>query len=113
MSLGAPGSCLHIYIDTISQLAAKGVLVLVSAGNEGGPVASPANWPGAAGVAGLRHAGTKVGYSSLGPEVAVSSPAGKRRNTTGGTCPDPITTSLKQGTNTARAGPYTEQSTLR
>src|SRR2546430_10401951 len=62
MSLGATGSCLQIYIDTISQLAAKGVLVVVSAGNEGGPVDSPANCAGASAVAGLRHAGTQVGY---------------------------------------------------
>jgi len=109
MSLGAPGSCLHIYIDTISQLAAKGVLVVVSAGNEGGPVASPANCPGAAGVAGLRHAGTKVGYSSLGPEVAVSSPAGNCVNTAGGPCLYPITTTFNQGTTTPGASDYTDQ----
>ncbi|TLZ28646.1 MAG: PKD domain-containing protein [Gammaproteobacteria bacterium] len=109
MSLGAPGSCLQIYIDTISQLAAKGVLVVVSAGNEGGPVASPANCPGAAGVAGLRHAGTKVGYSSLGPEVAVSSPAGNCVNTAGGPCLYPITTTFNQGTTTPGASDYTDQ----
>src|SRR5436853_259909 len=109
MSLGAPGSCLQIYIDTISQLAAKGVLVVVSAGNEGGPVASPANCLGAAGVAGLRHAGTKVGYSSLGPEVAVSSPAGNCVNTTGGPCLYPITTTFNQGTMNPGASAYTDQ----
>ena len=109
MSLGAPGSCLQIYIDTISQLAAKGVLVVVSAGNEGGPVASPANCAGAAGVAGLRHAGTKVGYSSLGPEVAVSSPAGNCVNTAGGPCLYPITTTFNQGTTTPGASDYTDQ----
>ncbi len=109
MSLGAPGSCPQIYIDTISQLAAKGVLVVVSAGNEGGPVDSPANCPGAAGVAGLRHAGTKVGYSSLGPEVAVSSPAGNCVNTTGGPCLYPITTTFNQGTTTPGASAYTDQ----
>jgi len=109
MSLGATGSCLQIYIDTISQLAAKGVLVVVSAGNEGGPVASPANCAGAAGVAGLRHAGTKVGYSSLGPEVAVSSPAGNCVNTAGGPCLYPITTTFNQGTTTPGASDYTDQ----
>jgi serine protease len=109
MSLGATGSCPRIYIDTISQLAAKGVLVVVSAGNEGGPVDSPANCPGAAGVAGLRHAGTKVGYSSLGPEVAVSSPAGNCVNTTGGPCLYPITTTFNQGTTAPGASGYTDQ----
>jgi serine protease len=32
-------------------------------------------------VAALRHAGTKVGFSSLGPEVAVSAPGGNCVNT--------------------------------
>src|SRR5207249_11843267 len=88
---------------------AKGVLVVVSAGNEGGPVDSPANCAGAAGVAGLRHAGTKVGYSSLGPEVALSSPAGNCVNTTGGPCLYPITTTFNQGTMSAGASGYTDQ----
>jgi serine protease len=34
-------------------------------------------------VAGLRNVGTKVGYSSFGPEVGVSAPAGNCVNTTG------------------------------
>src|SRR5438067_10104649 len=76
LSLGATSTCPQAYIDVINELAAKGVLVVASAGNEGGPVDAPANCPGVAAVAGLRHAGTKVGYSSLGPEVALSSPAG-------------------------------------
>jgi serine protease len=76
MSLGGAGSCPTSYIEAIGQLAAFGVLVVASAGNEGGPVDAPANCPGVAGVAGLRQAGTKVGYSSLGPEVALGAPAG-------------------------------------
>ncbi|HXY96311.1 MAG TPA: S8 family serine peptidase [Steroidobacteraceae bacterium] len=76
MSLGGTGSCPSSYIEAIGQLADAGVLVVVSAGNEGGPVDAPANCPGVAGVAGLRQAGTKVGYSSLGPEVALGAPAG-------------------------------------
>ena len=76
MSIGGTGSCPSSYIEAIGQLAAAGVLVVVSAGNEGGPVDAPANCPGVAGVAGLRQAGTKVGYSSLGPELALGAPAG-------------------------------------
>lgn len=76
MSLGGTGSCPTSYIEAIGQLAAAGVLVVASAGNEGGPVDAPANCPGVAAVAGLRQAGTKVGYSSLGPEIALGAPAG-------------------------------------
>jgi len=76
MSIGGTGSCPSPYIEAIGQLAAAGVLVVVSAGNEGGPADAPANCPGVAGVAGLRQAGTKVGYSSLGPEIALAAPAG-------------------------------------
>ena len=110
MSLGATGGCPQVYVDTISQLAAaKGVLVVVSAGNEGGPVDSPANCPGVAGVAGLRHAGTKVGFSSLGPQIALSAPAGNCVNTTGGPCLYPITTTFNSGTTTPGANTYTDQ----
>jgi serine protease len=97
MSLGSSGACPQSYEDVITQLAALGVLVVVSAGNEGGPVDSPGNCPGAAAVAGIRHAGTKVGFSSLGPEVAVSAPAGNCVNTTG-TCVYSIQTTTNFGT---------------
>jgi len=80
MSLGGSGSCPASYIEAIGQLAAVGVLVVASAGNEGGPVDAPANCPGVAAVAGLRQAGTKVGYSSLGTEVALGAPAGNCGN---------------------------------
>jgi serine protease len=80
MSLGGTGSCPVSYIEAIGQLAAAGVLVVASAGNEGGPVDAPANCPGVAAVAGLRQAGTKVGYSSLGREVALGAPAGNCGN---------------------------------
>src|ERR1700730_13364345 len=36
MSLGGTGSCPRLYADVIAQLTAKGVLVVASAGNEGG-----------------------------------------------------------------------------
>jgi serine protease len=45
----------------------------------------------------LRHAGTKVGFSSLGPEVAVSAPAGNCINQTG-TCVYSMQTTTNSGT---------------
>jgi len=106
MSLGGTGACSQAYEDVISQLVAQGVLVVVSAGNEGGPVDAPANCPGVAAVAGLRQGGTKVGFSSLGPEVAVGAPAGNCVNTslTAATpCLYPITSATNAGTTTPEA----------
>lgn len=106
MSLGGTGSCPSSYADAIGQLAARGVLVVASAGNEGSQVDAPANCAGVAGIAGLRQAGTKVGYSSLGPEVALAAPAGNCGNsftTEESACEYPITTT----TNLAAMSPLT------
>ena len=108
LSLGATGTCPTSYQDVISQLTAKGVLVVASAGNEGGPVEAPANCGGVAGIAGLRHAGTKVGYSSLGPEVALSAPAGNCVNS-GGACIYSIDTTYNTGTTIPATNAYTDQ----
>lgn len=76
MSLGAVGACDEVYKLVVQEITSVGVLIVVSAGNEGDAVDSPANCPGALGVAGIRHAGTKVGYSNLGPELSIAAPAG-------------------------------------
>jgi len=104
MSLGSTSTCPSSYSDVINQLTAMGVLVVVSAGNEGGTVDSPANCPGVAAIAGIRHAGTKVGFSSLGPEVTLSAPAGNCVNTAMGTpCVYSIQTTTNSGTSTPLA----------
>ncbi len=111
MSLGGTGTCAStLYPGIISQLAAKGVLVVASAGNEGGPVDIPANCPGVAGVAGIRHAGTKVGFSSLGPEISLSAPGGNCVNTSPGSmCLYPITSTTNQGVESPGSNGYTDQ----
>lgn len=86
LSLGSADSCASVYVNAINELTDAGVLVIVSAGNDSGPVDAPANCPGVLAVGGLRHVGTKVGYSSLGAEVGISAPAGN--------CPDLDTTFL-------------------
>ena len=107
MSLGGSGSCSSSYKDVISRLNAAGVTVVVSAGNEGGAVGTPANCSGAIAVGGLRHAGTKVGYSDLGPQIAISAPAGNCVNETGA-CLYPILTATNSGATTAIASTYTD-----
>ena len=101
MSLGSMDSCAASYRDVIAELQAAGVAVVVAAGNQNGlALNTPANCPGAIAVAGLRHTGTKVGYSSLGPQVAIAAPAGNCVNESG-TCLYPLVTTTNTGTTTA------------
>jgi serine protease len=108
MSLGSSGACPASWRDAISQVVARGVLVVVSAGNEGGPVASPANCAGVAAVAAIRHAGTKVGFSSLGRDIALSAPGGNCVNLSGA-CLYSIDTTSNAGTTTPGTNTYTDQ----
>ena len=62
------------------------------------PSIYPANCPGVLAVAGLRNVGTKVGYSSLGPEVGIGAPAGNCVNVTAGSpCLRSIDTTVNEG----------------
>lgn len=108
MSLGSVGTCPASYQQMVSELKNSGVLVVVSAGNEGGPVDSPANCPGAVGVAGLRQVGTKVGFSSLGPEVTLSAPGGNCVNS-GIPCLFSIETTTNTGTTVPETNTYTDE----
>jgi serine protease len=110
VSLGSEGGCDSASADVVSQLASDGVLIVVSAGNEkGAPVDSPANCPGAAGIAGLRHAGTRVGYSNLGPEIALSAPGGNCVNVNGGPCLFSIDSTSNDGATTPGNSTYSDQ----
>ncbi len=96
MSLGGANPCSQSYKDVIAEVTAKGAVIVVAAGNEGLGVDSPGNCPGVVAVAGVRHVGTKVGYSSLGPEVTLSAPAGNCVNLNG-TCLYPLLTTFNSG----------------
>jgi serine protease len=107
---GTGGSCPSDYQSLFSQLTGMGVLVVVSAGNESGPVDIPGNCPGVLAVAGLRNVGTKVGYSSLGPEVGIGAPAGNCVNVTAGSpCLRSIDTTFNEGSTAPGANGYTDQ----
>jgi serine protease len=108
LSLGSAGSCSAAYRDAVSQLTAAGVVVVAAAGNEEGlAVGTPANCPGVVAVAALRHAGSKVGFSSVGPEVAISAPGGNCVNLSG-ECLYPILTTTNAGLQGPAAGTYTD-----
>ena len=105
LSLGGVAAC-GSYADIIAQVNAAGAVVVVAAGNGGtAAVSSPANCPGAIGVAGLRHAGDMVGYSDEGPEISIAAPAGNCVDSTGGACLYPILTTTNTGTTTPVPGP--------
>jgi serine protease len=109
MSLGSDGICEPSYRDVIDELTARKVLVVISAGNEGTVVSSPANCPGVAAVAAIRHAGSKVGFSSLGPEVTIAAPGGNCVNVNGGPCLFSLDTTSNTGTTSPGTHSFTDQ----
>ncbi|MGL6108556.1 MAG: S8 family serine peptidase, partial [Rubrivivax sp.] len=77
-----------------------------AAGNSAGhAVELPANCPGVIAVAGLRHVGSKVGFSDLGAPIAISAPAGNCINIgEDEPCLYPILSSSNSGTQKPNAG---------
>jgi serine protease len=106
MSLGGAGTCDSAYQDAVNQVVAAGAVIVVAAGNsEGLAVGTPANCAGVIAVAGLRHVGDKVGFSDLGPEIAISAPGGNCINTDPTLpCLYPIMTTSNSGTTTPVVG---------
>ncbi|EHR69145.1 subtilisin-like serine protease [Burkholderiales bacterium JOSHI_001] len=110
LSLGSSGACSATYQTAVSELTAAGVVVVAAAGNGAGLAAlQPSNCVGVIGVAGVRHAGTKVGYSNLGPNLSVAAPAGNCVNTAAGLpCLYPLATTTNSGSTTAAANTYSD-----
>ncbi len=112
MSLGGSGACPRSYFDAVNAIISKQnpAVVVAAAGNSTGHAVSvPANCPGVIGVAGLRHIGTKVGFSDLGPEISISAPGGNCVNTTSGApCLYPILAATNTGITTPAASSYTD-----
>ena len=108
LSLGSSGACSAAYREAIAEINAAGVVVVVAAGNDTGhAVNEPANCPGAIAVAGVRHAGTKVGYSNIGPEVAIAAPAGNCVNERGA-CLYPLLTTTNASSTSPGAHIYSD-----
>lgn len=103
LSLGGSGSCAAtsstgvLYRETISELTSMNVVVVAAAGNSAGlAVGVPGNCPNVISVTGLRHVGSKVGFSSIGPEVTLSAPGGNCVNLSG-PCLYPIVSTGNSG----------------
>jgi serine protease len=100
LSLGGGGACGAAYQAAVDEITAAGVLVVAAAGNSvGGAVNEPANCRGVVGVVALRHVGSKVGFSDMGPEIGIAAPGGNCINVTAGTpCLYPILAASNSGT---------------
>lgn len=111
LSLGGAGAC-GGYQTAINEVLARSASVVVSAGNSAGhAVGAPANCTGVITVAGLRHIGTKVGFSDVGTEVAISAPGGNCVNSSG-TCLFPILSASNAGQQGPTGSIYTDGSNI-
>ena len=106
LSLGSDGACDGNYPAVIAEVLAAGTAVVAAAGNSAGlAVGTPANCPGVIAVGALRHAGSKVGYSDVGPQIALSAPGGNCVNIgVNEPCLYPIVAALNSGVTTPVAG---------
>ncbi len=110
LSLGGGGVCSAAYQAAVDEIVARGVLVVAAAGNSvGGPVNEPANCRGVLGVVALRHVGSKVGFSDMGPEIGIAAPGGNCINVQPGTpCLYPILAASNSGTTGPVASVWTD-----
>lgn len=77
LSLGSEGACVpSIEGAAIAAARQAGSLVVVASGNDGNTVDSPANCPGAFGVAAIDQEGLKANYSNFGSSIQLSAPGG-------------------------------------
>lgn len=107
ISLSGEGDCSEAYRDALASMAIQGTVVVAAAGNDAGhSVGSPANCPGLIGVAAVRHAGTKVGYSNLGAEIALSAPGGNCSSDVQMGCRYAIVTTSNPGLTFPIEGPF-------
>jgi serine protease len=83
MSLGGQGDCGPRYADVIGQARAKGVSIVVAAGNSNGEVAgfTPANCEGVITVAATNRTGARARYSNFGSLVKIAAPGGETQPT--------------------------------
>lgn len=104
MSLGGDDACNTAYADAVAEITAAGSVIVAAAGNSSGhALGVPANCTGVIAVAGVRHTGTKVAFSDVGPNVTVSAPGGNCVSDVG-ECQYPILSTTNTGKTVPVAG---------
>ena len=76
LSLGGPGKISDTLKDAIDEALEANITVIAAAGNEGGAVASPANYDPVIAVASLDHTCSRPSYSNHGLEIDFCAPGG-------------------------------------
>jgi serine protease len=76
LSLGGDDDCNAAYQSAVDEITGRGTLIVASVGNDGIPPGTPANCSNVLGVGGIRHVGTKIGFSNLGAGTDISAPGG-------------------------------------
>jgi len=110
LSLGGQGACSSAYQSAIDEIMARGVTVVVSAGNDGSTADQPANCRGVVSVTGVRHVGTKVGFANLGLDVSIAAPGGNCVNVgPGQPCLYSLDTATNLGVTTPAENGYTDR----
>jgi serine protease len=109
LSLGSSGPCTgSLYQSAVADILAAGVTIVAAAGNDAGlATGRPANCPGVIGVSGLRHTGSKVGFSNIGPEVSIAAPGGNCVNSFG-ECLFPLLTTTNSGATSPGTNTYSD-----
>lgn len=109
LSLGTSDApCSTAQQSAVTEINARGAVIVAAAGNSAGRAASsPANCAGVIGVAAVRHVGSKVGFSDVGPELTIAAPGGNCVNDTGA-CLYPILTTVDSGTLGPVGATYTD-----
>jgi serine protease len=116
LSLGGDDDCSAAYQSAVDEVTAQGTLIVASVGNDGIPPGTPANCSGVLGVGGIRHIGTKIGFSNLGPGTDISAPGGNCVNggppfTDAAPCLYAVQAAIDLGTTTPVGFGYTDKVT--
>ncbi|UPG95633.1 S8 family serine peptidase [Luteibacter aegosomatissinici] len=104
LSLSTAGACGEALADALAQARARGVAVVVAAGNEGVAAAAfaPANCPGVITVAGLDRHASLAWYSNHGDSVTLAAPGGSLS----GLRTDDLISAIDQGSRTHWRGVF-------